>query len=540
MSKKSKSKNKNLRQGSREHSMRFEIFEEPELIFGNEQKDIDQKRGITDFGPYTVHIPAMHRSSIKIGIIGSIETIESTKAWLERCSEPIEGVEDKLRQFPNFPGFNYSNGSPFKAEFLVDKSYEQILTQREIESVVRIQNRRESFQRAIDLVSSSIQLLSEDHSPDVIILSIPQKMYDVCRAIGGPKDISCAPKLTPTEKAILRLAKRDRKQGQGLLFSDLYKIDAEDQLVYRSFRRAIKARVMKWRCPIQIMKPSTLYDERHILDVKKRRETLRKLGVEDPATRAWNFCVGVYYKAGGTPWKLANVDPGTCFVGVSFYRHHTLANPHMHSCLAQLFTDYGDAVVIRGERVEWDTEKGGKTPHLSAEQASRLMERVIETYRSHAQTNPRKIVLHKSSRFMDEEREGFESALECVNQYDLVHISSQRNIRCFREGEYPPIRGTYCFIPGGGHLVYTSGYIPSLDTYPSPHVPMPLEIVEHIGDSDIRTLCQDILRLTKMNWNSAEHSGVPPITLRFARLVGEIMSELPEEEEAHPSYRFYI
>jgi hypothetical protein len=47
-------------------------------------------------------------------------------------------------------------------------------------------------------------------------------------------------------------------------------------------------------------------------------------------------------------------------------------------------------------------------------------------------------------------------------------------------------------------------------------------------------------RLTKMNWNSSEGSGRYPITLSFAKKVGILMAELPEEQIPNPSCRFYM
>ena len=125
-----------------------------------------------------------------------------------------------------------------------------------------------------------------------------------------------------------------------------------------------------------------------------------------------------------------------------------------------------------------------------------------------------------------------------IHQRDFVALA-QREIRVFRHGEYPPVRGTLIEFPHDGALLYTMGYIPQLDTYPKGHVPRPLEILERWTDSDLTTVCREILGLTKLNWNTADHSGSFPITLRFARRVGEILSEV-SDEEPHPHYRFYV
>ena len=140
---------------------------------------------------------------------------------------------------------------------------------------------------------------------------------------------------------------------------------------------------------------------------------------------------------------------------------------------------------------------------------------------------------------MDHIRRSARAGLAGVHEYDLIALY-QTGVRFFREGQYPPLRGTLCSFSNQAHFLYTLGYIPFLETYPRGHVPEPLEIVQLIGGSSTRRICQEVLALTKMNWNSAEYAGGMPITLRFARRVGEIMSEIPENETPKPSYRFYM
>jgi hypothetical protein len=42
-----------------------------------------------------------------------------------------------------------------------------------------------------------------------------------------------------------------------------------------------------------------------------------------------------------------------------------------------------------------------------------------------------------------------------------------------------------------------------------------------------------------MNWNSANMSGLTPITLRFSKLVGDILREVPESQEPEAKYKYY-
>ena len=65
-------------------------------------------------------------------------------------------------------------------------------------------------------------------------------------------------------------------------------------------------------------------------------------------------------------------------------------------------------------------------------------------------------------------------------------------------------------------------------------------VFEHYGDSDMGDLFDDVLVLTKMNWNTTSFAGLLPITLDFSRVVGEIMTEIPRERTPLPQFKFYV
>jgi len=497
------------------------LLPEPELRFGNDGTDTDPKRGLTLYGPCDLGT-ASHRDQVRVGIVGTDTTVEQAIGWLEECAMPIEGVSGKLHQMPHFPGFRPDVA--FHSQFVTQDRWQQRLAGPELRAIFDSPDHRTRFEEAVARFARKVQLIAElDDKPDVILCALPQEIVDACRSI-GPKDTRTGGSraMTPLE----RLLEKAAKSGQMTFLEQLFGLSESDQtqLVYRTFRRALKARVMRWDVPVQLAQPRLFEGGPE---------------VQDKATRAWNFCVGMYFKAKGTPWKLAEVEPGTCFVGVSFYHHVTETSRAVHSSLAQVFTDQGEGIVLRGEKFEWDPDTQGRSPHLTEERARNLIQRAIEKYREYTGTLPRRVVLHKTSRYWPEELRGFEAGLAGVHEYDLVALY-QTGVRFFREGQYPPLRGTLCSFSNQAHFLYTLGYIPFLETYPRGHVPEPLEIVQHIGGSSIRRVCQEILALTKMNWNSAEYASGMPITLRFARRVGEIMSEIPESETPSPSYRFYM
>jgi hypothetical protein len=99
--------------------------------------------------------------------------------------------------------------------------------------------------------------------------------------------------------------------------------------------------------------------------------------------------------------------------------------------------------------------------------------------------------------------------------YDLVTLARSR-VRLFREGQYPPARGTYFCIEGEQHFLYTMGYIPYLETFPGSHIPEPWQILERHGSSAPKDLFREVLELTKMNVNNCSSADGTPITLSFS------------------------
>ncbi len=502
-----------------ESAFTLTCLDEPQLQFGNGFRDSVPQRGLTLYGPCDLDTP-LHREQVRVGLVGTGPMVAQAQEWLKQCGQPIAGKFEKLRQAPHFPGFN--TDSAFRAQFMQHPSWCQVVTHTELGPILDSSlSRTVRFEIAVNLFARKVQLIAErDDAPDVIICALTQDIIGAVRSVSAGQPATH--RLTPLERVLQKAA----RSGQLTFLDKLFDVgeQRESKLVYRNFRRALKARVMSGKVPIQIAQPRLFEGG---------------ASAQDAATRAWNFSVGMYFKAGGIPWRMVEVELGTCFVGVGFYHHVTEVSHTVHSSLAQLFTDRGEGFVLRGEKFEWDPNTQGRSPHLTESHAKELIERAVAKYREYVGTLPRRVVVHKTSKYWPEERQGFQAGLANIGEYDLVALY-QTGVRLFREGQYPPLRGTLASFGGRVHFLYTLGYIPFLETYPRPHVPEPLEIVEHVGDSAVQRICEEVLALTKMNWNSAEYAGGMPITLRFARRVGEIMSEIPEDETPQPSYRFYM
>jgi argonaute-like protein implicated in RNA metabolism and viral defense len=89
--------------------------------------------------------------------------------------------------------------------------------------------------------------------------------------------------------------------------------------------------------------------------------------------------------------------------------------------------------------------------------------------------------------------------------------------------------------------LYTRGSVEYYKTYTGLYIPQPLEIRIVRSDESPGVICQEILGLTKMNWNNTQFDGKYPITLACARKVGQVMKYLgPDDDEPQISYSFYM
>jgi hypothetical protein len=303
--------------------------------------------------------------------------------------------------------------------------------------------------------------------------------------------------------------------------------EAPEDLLRRDFRRALKAVAMSFEIPIQIVRQNALMDLRTN---------------EAPAIRAWNLGTGLYYKAGGIPWRIPVRGPETCFAGITFHHLRTTKREIVFSSLAQAYSSNGEGFTLRGSTLLPD-ERSRRIPHMTSEQAYELANKVLDEYKRRNGAPPKQMVLHKSSRFSQDEHAGVMRALGEVPVVRLVTIAPTP-VRLVTHSTYPPARGTLLTLAGDRHFLFTSGFVMELGTYPGPHVPAPVEIVfsDPQSRSAVYQAATEILALGRLNWNTSDLRSSQPVTLGFARRVGGIMAEygVMSEKDPDPNYRYYM
>lgn len=474
--------------------MKYSFIQEPVLEFGK-SVEICPRRGISEYSAYDIKFKIRKRD-IFVGAVGTGEGLDSFFKWTEKCTDfiPAKIKSKQPNLFQSFCGFNENSG--FKANMIVDKELSRTLTNKDIDKLTEIKNWDTRITESVNLYFEQIKYLIEEKGVDIVTCIIPSKLESKI-----------------TKRKVIQV-------DEGL--------DSEEEDIFETdFRRYLKAKVMHLGRPIQLVLQTSL-------ELYKP-----KSGKQDDATKAWNYCTALYYKTNHIPWRLVK-DPNkavTCFVGISFYRSRDRKT--VNTSLAQLFDDLGNGIILRGNPVEID--KNDRQPHLSEEQAFFLIKNVLDEYQQTIGNLPMRIVIQKTSNFSNSELTGFKNAVSTfnINSADYITILDS-NIKLFRHGIYPVLRGSHIEIDYKNHLLMTRGSVEFYRTYPGMYVPRPLEIRIIESDENPKTICDEILCLTKMNWNNTQFDGRYPITIACARRVGEIMKYITENEVPQTRYSFYM
>ena len=478
--------------------MKAHVLHEPELEFRAGNRHIDPRFGIAVYGPADADAPSAPRS-IPVGLVGPPHAVEGLRDWLERCRFPIDVKEAKPGQenlHLAFPGFSVETN--FGAELVFDDALVREIPERELRKLAKA-DVKAAIAEAADLYTGTARSLAESGRCRVIICARPDEIRE-----------------------------HDEPTDGGDSDADYH----DDQEIGGDFHDLLKAQALGLPCPLQIMRRETWEG------ITKGSRHPRAL--QDEATRAWNLHTALYYKPGGTSWRMPrhSTDLPTCYVGVSFYR--TPDGEELHTAVAQVFNERGDGVVVRGGAAK--ISKTDLRPHLTETDGRKLLSDALAEYRRAHGHQPARIVLHKTSQFSTQEVTGFQGAADDreIDFLELLWIQRRGAPHLFRTGQLPPLRGTSVQLDGRSLLLYTRGSVPYFRTYPGMYVPQPLLVRPATDATDLRKAALDVLAMSKMNWNNAQLDERDPLTLRTAHRVGAILKHVPHDAQIATRYAYYM
>ena len=487
--------------------LRIFRLEEPELYFSGNEKCLDPQVGLINFGPHGgANTDKQQKISINAGIIGTSRSINATQSFLNRLKYRIAAEEKIETEYKgiDFPGLNLEG--PLRFEISVDNNCVLKIDRSFVRNLTKLE-RKERIISVTKEYCEKLDILKEAYPrPSIVLLPIDNELLELCKEPGRI-----------TDKIVYQ--RRD--------FGDPDAINAP----MFDFHNHIKAQAAhpNRNFITQMIQPKTL-----VFSEEK----------QSAALIAWNFSVGTYYKATGIPWKLADINENTCYIGISFYREIQKENRSIRASIAQVYMRTGESQVITGRPFQGDKEKRDRNVQLDSSQMAEVIKDSIEIFSKQRGRLPERLVVHKSTRFSDEEIEGCEKAAEEIDELDIVHISEFLGFRAYHNKyDFPVVRGTVITHTDKPNeaILFTSGYVPALGTYPGPSVPRPLHLNCQRLDTSLEIVCNDILGLTKLDWNSSTFYTKLPVTLSVSEKVGGILAEMILADISPPSsYRYYM
>jgi hypothetical protein len=512
-----------------ENSLRVVHCNEPSLEFGFGQSTTHPKDGLFLYGP---HKTSKRIKEVKLGVVGTSSGINLFRSWLKKIKKRVEvpppGKNEKKDRLhlATFPGIE----EVFRITFNENELTACTLDYRDIDAASRIINLHEATSRVVRLYIDRIRrhISNEEREVDVWVLVVPEIIFERCRP--GAKRLGL-----PMEKGYF--GKRQHARSDLPLLDEF--VDHKSEEIFDDapdFHRQVKAACLTLT-PTQILRETTLDPD--AFPNSSGQPTRR---TQDRATVAWNIATGMYYKSQAEPpWKLFGVRPGVCYIGLVYKNLPNDPNNHV-CCAAQMFLNEGDGVVFRGANGPWQT--GEHEYHLQPIAARELLEKVLATYIDKHKAPPKELFIHGRTTFDNNEWRAFEEAAPAGTNVIGVRIKSTHGeTKLFRDGDYPVLRGTALLLDDRNANLWTNGYLPQLDTYIGPETPNPLFITalrSRYAMPPITTILDDVMGLTKINYNSCNFNDGLPVTVRFANMVGDVLTMGSAKGVDRQPFKLYV
>jgi len=281
----------------------------------------------------------------------------------------------------------------------------------------------------------------------------------------------------------------------------------------------------------------------------------KSINYRDQAKVKWWLSLGIYVKSNGTPWKVKTDNTETAFVGLGYAVRQNARNKVVLGS-SQIFDGNGNGLRFLLQPIEKPVFYN-KNPFMSKEDAFRLVTNIRNTYHK---IDPviglKKLVLHKTTHFTRDEMDGICNALEGIDNIELLQIQQFSNWRAIKlrkkqDGSghefdgFPIDRGTIIQLDEFSFLLWTHGLVQS-NELTKPYyqgkrgIPTPLLIKRFRGTDPIETVANDILKLTKMNWNGAELYKTMPVTIDFSKRLSVMGKQLEELGNKAYDFRYFI
>jgi hypothetical protein len=269
----------------------------------------------------------------------------------------------------------------------------------------------------------------------------------------------------------------------------------------------------------------------------------------------WWLSLALYVKGIRTPWVLDTLAEDTAFAGLGFSidrssergRHVVLGCSHIYSAR-------GEGLQYRLSKIEEPIIRRGNA-FMSKDDARRTGETIRQLFFDARHRLPGRVVLHKRTPFTKDEREGLIDGLNGVQCVEMLEIQVDEALRyvasvtrrdgTIDEDNFPVRRGTVMKLDDFTALLWVHGATTAINPQRKyfqgkRRIPAPLTIRRHAGKTPLEQIAEEILGLSKMDWNTFDLYTKLPATLQSSNEIARIGSLLKRFGVDSYDYRLFI
>jgi hypothetical protein len=271
----------------------------------------------------------------------------------------------------------------------------------------------------------------------------------------------------------------------------------------------------------------------------------------------WWLSLSFYVKSLRTPWILNNQEKNTAYAGIGYSVTRVFDKSEIVIGCSHIYDSNGQGLKYKLSKIDNYFLDKHLNPFLSYKDAFQFGVSIRELFYQSLDKLPERVVIHKRTRFTEDEVNGIKASLHKagIKKIDLIEISYEIDARfvamsvwqnILQVDKFPISRGTCIVTNKYTALLWTHGIVPSVrqPNYKfylgGRSIPAPIKITKHYGDSNINTIATEILGLTKMNWNSLDLYSKLPSTIDSSNQIARIGKLLSRFEGKTYDYRLFI
>ena len=471
-------------------------FKEPNLVFstknGNRNTtDFHPMRGLVENRPFETGLNSFLGDTINLGVISPSDDAPKLYNFLQQQNAEIQNPNTKDQYVIDFKGFHKTYGVSLNIPTTDDSNW--MKTSEPIEAdPIRITHEIKKC------ICDNITKIEVSGSCKIVIIYIPQRW--------------------------------EHFTG--------YNIDGESF----DLHDYIKAFCVEKGIMSQLIREKTITDDTQSCQIN------------------WWLSLSYYVKSLRTPWILSNVDESTAFAGLGYsLDNQENENGHIVLGCSHIYSSTGEGLKyklskISNDKIQWRHKK----PHLFYDDAYEFGRNIINLFYESVNELPKRVVVHKRTFFTEEETRGILDSLydnKKIESIDLVEINFEDDIRYVASkilngktqiDGFSVSRGTCIQLNAKEALLWAHGVVPSVRNpryhfYPGGrYIPKPLRVIKHYGKGSLEQIANEILGLTKMNWNSLNMYSQLPATISSSNDIARIGKLIEHKGKIEYDYRYFI